>query len=346
MVTELPSTWPVPPPRSRRSRAFWVAWVLLAALLGSLFVNLILLVALLFGFGAAPSPREAVVEGDPAAAEKILLIPVHGVLIEGAASGWGAADPVSRTLQSLERAEKDEAVKAVVLDIDSPGGGITDCDRLRHGVQRFRKARPQAPILASMGDCATSGGYYLAVCADRIFAHRSTITGSIGVIIPRFNLEGLAGSVGVKADPIKSKEHKDAGSPFRALTPEERAHFEGMVKEMYEQFLGVVLEGRKGMTREKLEPLADGSVMTGQRAMEAGLVDAIGYLDEAIAEARLRAKAPGAKVVRYERAPAWLELVFADRAAPSPAAEAWGRVARLLGEHTGRMMYLWWPGVE
>ncbi len=333
--------------RHVRRHTHWVAWVLLALLLGSAFVNLVLLAALLFGVTSGPSVRETLVEGSITAHEKILHVPVHGLLIEGASSPWGGSDPVRSTLEALRLAEEDTAVKGVVLDIDSPGGGISDCDRIHHRIQAFRKARPGVPIVVSMRDLAASGGYYIAAPADWILAQRSTVTGSIGVIMQLANVEKLAEQVGVRMETVKSAPAKDAGSPFRTLTEEERKRFQGMIDTMYGQFLEVVLEGRKGrgLTEEALRPLADGGVMIAEKALEGKLVDGIGFLDDAFEEARKRAKAPGAKVVRYERPAGLWDLVGVRAAAPAvPGLAALDRLASRLADGSARMMYLWAPG--
>jgi protease-4 len=339
-----------PPPLARDRRPVpWLAWVLLAVLLGSVLVNLVLFAALLFGV-STPSPmREALVDGEPGAPDKILLIATHGILLESS-SGWGGgANPVTSTIQALDYAERDKAVKGIVLHIQSPGGGISDCDRILHRIQRFRKARPQVPLVASLGDVAASGGYYVAAAADWIVAQPSTITGSIGVIMQLPNVEKLAQSVGFRMEVVKSAERKDIGSPFRSLTDAERAHFQGLIDEMYEQFLSVVLEGRRGkiLSRDALLPLADGNVTLARKAVATRLVDAIGYRDDAFEEARRRAKAPGAKVIRYERTPGFLDLLGL-RVAPasSPDLDAVARLARHVGDGTARMMYLWAPGRE
>jgi protease-4 len=353
MTIDAPAPQPTPPPppvpdtrRFVRRQGSWAVWILLALLIGSAFVNLVFLAALLFGISAGPVHREALVDGSAAAREKILLVPVRGLLIEGAGGLWSEGDAVGTTLQALDQAERDEDVRAVLLSIDSPGGGISDCDRIHHRLAGFRKARPGVPVLAAMGDMATSGGYYIAAPADWIVAQRSTVTGSIGVIMQMVNVERLAEMAGVRMETVKSAAHKDAGSPFRSLTPEERKRFQEMIDTMYEQFLQVVLDGRKatGLTREELLPLADGRVMTADKALQAKLVDAIGFLDDAWAEARRRAKAPGAKVVRYERPPGLLDLFRAGSPAPDPAAAVFGRLLHRVADGSGRMMYLWAPG--
>jgi protease-4 len=321
--------------------------VLLALLLGSVFVNLILLAAMLFGVSSGPVIQETLVEGSVTAHDKILHIPVHGILIAGVSSPWSGPDPVQSTLDALARAEADTAVKGIVLDIDTPGGGISDCDRIRHRILKFRKARPGVPIVVSMRDLATSGGYYIAAPADWILAQRSTITGSIGVIMQMYNVEKLTEHVGVRMETVKSGPRKDAGSPFRTLTEAERKHFQGMIDAMYRQFLDVVLEGRggRGLTEEALKPLADGGVLIAAMALEGNLIDGIGFLDDAFAEARKRAKAPEAKVVRYER-PAGLFDLFRVQAAPpaAPGLAALDRLATRLADGSARMMYLWSPG--
>jgi protease-4 len=323
-----------------------VPWVLLALLIGSVLVNLVVVAALLFGISAVPARREALVDGEASAREKILLIPVHGLLLQSMPSLWGDSDPVTTTLHAFDVAERDVAVRGIILDIDSPGGGISDCDRLNHRMQAFRKARPGIPIVAAMGDIAASGGYYIAAPADWIVAQRSTLTGSIGVIMQIANVEKLAEHVGVRMETMKSAEHKDAGSAFRALTEEERRHFQEIIGAMYEQFLQVVLDGRKGrgLTREELLPLADGNVMTADRALKGKLIDAVGFLDDAYAEARKRGKAPDAKVVRYERPAGVLDFLRIQSPAPDPGLAALGRLTRRFADGSTRMMALWAPG--
>jgi protease-4 len=332
--------------RRERRQGAWVPWVLLALLIGSVLVNLVVVAALLFGVTTAPSVREVLVDGEAAAREKILVIPVRGLLLQSSPTVWGDTDAVTTTLHALDLAERDVAVRGIVLDIDSPGGGISDCDRLHHRMQAFRKARPGIPIVAAMGDVAASGGYYIAAPADWIVAQRSTVTGSIGVILQLANVEKLAEHVGVRMEIVKSAEHKDAGSPFRTLTEEERRHFQEMINAMYEQFLQVVLEGRKGrgLTREELLPLADGSVMTADRALKGKLIDAVGFPDDAYAETRKRAKAPDAKVVRYERPSGVLDLLRIQAPAPDPGLAALGRLTQRFADGSARMMYLWAPG--
>ncbi len=338
----LPPTPPAPPRRGRN----WLALILFFALLGSGFLNLVLMATVAMSAGSDGSLNETVVDGEGKSKDKILLIPVHGLLVQESPGPLGGRDPISRTMRALARAEKDEKVKAVVFDINSPGGGITDCDRLLHRILKFREKRPEVAVIVSMNDVAASGGYYISAQADWIFAHRSTITASIGVIIDLLNVSGLAEKFGVKMEVVKSGERKDIGSPYRAMTEEERRHFDAMIGQMYEQFLRVVLAGRKNLTDETLRPIADGNVLTGEMALHAGLVDAIGYLDDAYAEARKRAGSPNAKVVRYD-APVTLFELFASRSdAPAPAA-ATDPLDRLTALFTGsgRPMYLWLPGL-
>lgn len=192
-------------------------------------------------------------------------------------------------------------VKAVVIRINSPGGAVTASDIMYQDLCRFRE-QTHKPVVACMMDVAASGGYYLAMGCDRIYAHPTTVTGSIGVIMSLYNAAGLFGMIGVKSDPIKSGPNKDIGNPGRPMTDEERAILQHMVTNFYEQFIGVVVKGRSGsLGEERIRALADGRVYTGLEAKELGLVDEIGYLEDAIKAAKDMACVKDAAVIAYDR---------------------------------------------
>jgi protease-4 len=202
--------------------------------------------------------------------------------------GWTGpdAEEVARELHRLS--EKDE-VKAVVLRINSPGGTVGAVQEIHREMARCR-AKGKI-IVASLGDVAASGGYYLAAGSDRIVANPGTITGSIGVILEFGNLEGLFQKVGLKLQVIKSGAYKDIGSPARALTLEEKAMLQTSINDAYSQFFEAVREGRH-MDSEKLRGLADGRIFTGDQAMKAGLVDELGDEEDAIQAAIHLSKLP------------------------------------------------------
>lgn len=234
---------------------------------------------------------------------KIVLIPVTGTIDNQASQGWMSRQPgaVQETVSHLQKARVDKDVKALLLEIDSPGGSVTASDILHREITAFKKHRPDVKVVAAMMDTAASGGYYIAAACDSIVAHPTTVTGSIGVIFMRADISGLLDMIGAKAVVNKSGKFKDMGSPFRTPTEEENQVFQHMIDEYYERFVGVVADGR-GMSREKVREIADGRIYTGEQAKELGLVDKVGYIGDAVKEARAQAKlSTDARVVVYRR---------------------------------------------
>jgi len=174
----------------------------------------------------------------------------------------------------IEQLAETKGVKAIVLDINSPGGSVGAVQEIYMRIQRVKKEK-KIPFVALFGDVSASGGYYLGAACDKIVAHPGTLTGSIGVIFSVSNMEGLFQKVGYKADPIKSGKHKDIGSPARPMTAEERAILQSLIDDAYGQFVQAVADGRK-MTVEQVKPLADGRIYSGNQAKELGLVDVLG----------------------------------------------------------------------
>jgi protease-4 len=174
----------------------------------------------------------------------------------------------------IEQLAETKGVKAIVLDINSPGGSVGAVQEIYMRIQRVKKEK-KIPFVALFGDVSASGGYYLGAACDKIVAHPGTLTGSIGVIFSVSNMEGLFQKVGYKADPIKSGKHKDIGSPARPMTAEERAILQSLIDDAYGQFVQAVADGRK-MTVEQVRPLADGRIYSGNQAKELGLVDVLG----------------------------------------------------------------------
>ncbi len=242
---------------------------------------------------------------------KILVISVKGV-ISGTPQSEGLFEAPRSMAEEIEEqlraAEKDPRVKAVILQVNSPGGEITTTDTIYNSLVRFKK-KTGKKIVAVLGSIAASGGYYIAVSADRIIAHPTTMTGSIGVIMTLLNVEGLFKKIGLKEMVFKSGRLKDMGSPFRGMTEEEKKLFSGMIREMYERFVEVVSKGRK-MNKEAVERIADGRVMTARQAVETGLVDSVGYFEDAVKAAMELAGLKQAKVIRYKRGRGVMEWLF------------------------------------
>lgn len=227
---------------------------------------------------------------------RVAVVSVRGVIdgVGGPLVGEGVAHQVSKRLRA---ACEDATVAAVVLAIDSPGGGLTASDVIYNEVLKLRAADKK--VIAAVGDMAASGGYYVIAPADRIFVQPTGMVGSFGVIMEHFEVSELMKKIGVKVEPVKSTERKDIGSPFRAMTPEEKRFFEKILQSYHNRFVDIIAKGRK-LERAKVAALATGEVYTAQEAQANGLADAIGYFDEALAYAREAAAAPKAQVFQYE----------------------------------------------
>ncbi len=341
---------PVPQPAQPASRAGCGIAVLLAFLLAvSVFFNFALamtsMASFAQGMGGADGYREKFVTGKADSQNKIVMIPVEGII--SSRESFSFLGPMENVVQKLkgdlDRASKDAAVKAIILSIDSPGGEMTACDVLYDEIRRFREKHPAIPIVAMMGDVAASGGYYLAVTADEIWAHPTTLTGSIGVIMETYNVKEGMDKLGVKSVVIKSADKKDILSSSREMTPEEREILQGIVKELYETFLGVVLKGRKGLTRDTLLPLADGRVFTGAQAKANGLIDSVGYLEDVVAATLTRAKIADARVVRYKRPEGLADLFNPEAAGARGPTDLATLAQQALVERSPRAMAIWRP---
>ena len=188
------------------------------------------------------------------------------------------SDQLARRIESLA---ETPGVRAIVLDINTPGGSVGAVQEIYSRILRMKKEHPGLKFVALFGDVAASGGYYIASACDKIVAHPGTLTGSIGVIMEVTNMEGLFAKVGFKMDPVKSGKHKDIGSPARAMTPEERKIMQDLIDDAYGGFLQAVSDGRH-MPVEQVRPLADGRVFSGNQALKNGLVDELGDSHDAL----------------------------------------------------------------
>jgi protease IV len=289
--------------------------------------------------------REKTVQGT--ATEKILMIDVSGIISEKASEGGplgGASeDLVARLKEELNMAAEDGQIKALLLRINSPGGTVTASDVIYHELMTF-KAKRRIPIVAVIMDVGASGGYYVASAADRIVVHPTSVTGSVGVIMLRVNAEGLLQKIGVEASAIKSGAKKDIGSPFRPMTEEERAIFQGMIDGFQSRFLEVVTKSRSTLPADRLKLVADGRVLTGPQAVQLGLADQVGYLDDAIATAKQTAGIPDARVVVYARPGAYKNNIYSEfQGRGSLEALAHLDVMGMVRGGSPQFLYLWMP---
>jgi protease-4 len=216
--------------------------------------------------------------------EKIAVVEIRGVILD--------PQPV---IEKLIKFRKNENIKAIVLRVDSPGGAVGPAQEIHAEVKKVQR---QKIVLVSIGSTAASGGYYIACAADQILANPGSITGSIGVIVESMNVEELLHKIGLRATVIKSGKHKDIGSPVRQMTEEEKKLLQGVLDSVHEQFIRAVAEGRK-LPLEKIRPLADGRIFTGDQAKTLGLVDELGTLEDTIAKAAKMAGIKGEPEVIY-----------------------------------------------
>ncbi len=299
-----------------------------------------------------PKPRsllESQVSGDQGLflKDKIAIIEIDGLIVNGSKSGLlgGGENPMSVFMEKLNVAKNDPDVKAVVLRINSPGGTVTASNMMYHALTEF-KAKTKKPVVACMLDVAASGGYYIAAGCDGIVAGPSTVTGSIGTIMQTVSFAGTMEKIGVKAVAIKSGKLKDVGSPLRDLSEDEREVLQDMITKFFEQFLDVILKGRKNITEEKLRQLADGRVYIGTDAKENGLVDRIGYPADAVKWAKKLAGLEKARVVIYHRPYDYMPHMYGSAMNQSSLAQALININIPGFSNTPgcQFLYLWSPG--
>ncbi|HHX42741.1 MAG TPA: signal peptide peptidase SppA [Chloroflexi bacterium] len=314
---------------ARRNRTWVIVAVALALLIccgGATLVGLAALGSLTSGSGLS------------GLGGSVAVIPVRGVIMSGGRADGFASDTIAyadRVIADIEAAEADPTIRAIVLEVNSPGGGVTPSAQIYRALRQVTK-----PMVTSMGEVAASGGYYIACATSQIVTLPETLTGSIGVRWEFTNAEELLDTLGVEVEVIKSGPHKDQGGLYRGLTEEERAIYQSIVDEAYADFVAVVAEGRN-LPVERVRELADGRVYSGRQALELGLADVEGDMDTAIALAAAMAGIEGEPHVRRFERPV------------NPFRSLWGVAARLgrpaevvlleelLESRTPRLLYLY-----
>lgn len=299
----------------------------------------------LFGDGSEPL-EEYTLEGK--GPEKILVLTIRGFIGEGSRRGLLTSRPgmVQEVAAQLKRAEEDKAVKGLLLKVDSPGGSVTASDLLYHEILRF-KEKKKVKIVAALMGVATSGGYYVALPADRIVAHPTTVTGSVGVISITPKVAGLMEKLGLEVEVDKHGRNKDMASPFRRSTPDERRILEGLVQGLGSRFLELVGRHRK-LAGEALDDVATARVYLAEEALKRGLVDEVGYLDDAVKRIRELAETDdNARLVVYRRQEAPEDTLYNAGTSALPVERLFdlGVVAPLASLRSG-FYYLWLPGYE
>ena len=286
------------------------------------------------------------VDGSPSCQKgaKVALIDVDGLLVNQNVNGpmFVGDNPVAIFQEKLDATRADPDVCAVVVRINSPGGGVTGCDVMRHLLQRYR-ADTKRPVVACIVDVGAGGAYYLATAADSIVAHPTAITGGIGVIWNSYNLRDLMAQFNVIPQTIKSGANIDMGSANAAIPPETKKLLQQMADEYHHRFQTVVKSARPKLDPGNLTTF-DGRVFTSPQALERGLIDKLGYLDDATALACRLANQPTAQIVMYQRATNPAFSTYADKSATTPT-QAFMPM-RMPGLERSRLptfLYLWQP---
>jgi len=281
--------------------------------------------------------------------DKIAIIDIDGVLANRRRSGWmrSGENPVSLFIEKLDKAASDKSVKAVILRLNSPGGTVAASDIMYYHLCRFRQQTGK-PVIACVLGLGCSGAYYIACGCDGIIAQPSGVVGNIGTVFQTFSVAGTMEKIGVKAVTIKSGELKDLASPLHDLKDEEQKVLEGITKHLSEQFFEVVRTGRKEIDEQKMTELSDGRVFTAEQALQQGLIDKVGYLDDGIKWAKETAGIKKTQVVIYHRPSSYKPNAYGLAAAGT---DGIGPLVNLelpdwLNAGGAQFLYLWQPAVE
>ncbi len=292
-----------------------------------LLAGFILLIALSAGFIVLVSILPF---GGGSSSEKIASLGKDKI---GVVEVFGAIMTSEETVKQIKEYANDKSIKAIIIRIDSPGGAVAPSQEIHDAILA---ARQKKKVVASMATLGASGGYYIAVAADKIICNPGTLTGSIGVIMNLMNVQELMGKIGVQPMVVKSGEFKDTGSAFRPMTEREKKVVQDMIDDVYGQFVTAVAKGRN-MTEEKVRVLADGRVYTGNQAKNNGMVDALGGMEEAV---KLTAQLAGISgepaLVRHVEKMLWLKEIMSEKMT--------GKFDWLLNEvavHKPGVYYLW-----
>ncbi|OCA91389.1 signal peptide peptidase SppA [Bacillus sp. FJAT-27225] len=249
--------------------------------------------------GAGEGFVEEIIE-EGSSLDKIAVLEVNGTIQDtGDAVSFFESPAYNHRmfLEQLDSAGEDDAVKGIIIRVNSPGGGVVESAEIHDRIVEIQK-ETKKPVYISMGSMAASGGYYISAPADKIFASRETLTGSLGVIMQGINYEGLAEKYGVEFTTIKSGPYKDIMSPTREMTDAERKILQDMIDNSYQGFVKVISEGRN-IPAEEVRKIADGRIYDGRQAKELDLIDGFGYFDDVIEAMKKDKKLGDAQVIRY-----------------------------------------------
>ncbi len=312
----------------------WAKWLTRALLALSLLLNFALLSTVGSSLGNSRGPTEVFESGDRTSSDKLALLEVNGTIMPPF---------TERTLQTIDRIADDDDVKGVVLVIDSPGGLVADSHQIYH---RLKQLSQKKPVYVSMARLAASGGYYIAMGAGpegKIFAEPTTWTGSIGVIMPRYELSGLGEKIGVASNPLTKGALKDTLNPFKELTQLERKVWDDILEDAYQRFQGVIVENRSKLDAEQVQAYATGQVFTTDQAIAAGLVDEVAFRQDVIDKLAAELGLSNPQVVRYQHPFSVMDLLRMS-ASSQQSSSHW---QSLLDASVPQAMYFcgWTPGL-
>jgi protease-4 len=265
---------------------------------------------------------------------KVVRIPLDGVIMRAEEEGFFAAgsDMVESILTQVRVAEHDPDMRAIILEVNSPGGGVTPSDEIYNALRGFRNSRPDRRVVVFIRDLGASGAYYAAMASDFIIAEPTAVVGSIGVIMQTMNFQGLSEKLGITDVTIKSGANKDMLNPFQAVNTNQVALLQTLIDEMQTRFRGIVAESRK------LDPstpdLFDGRIFSASDALKKGLIDEVGYWNDALARTAQLLDTGALRVVRYEPQRTFFEQLLEGK---SPV------VLPSLKLHSPQFLYLWKP---
>lgn len=321
------------------SSRLWIIWSLFLLLMFSGLLNLLLIAAFADYMGTGDPPHEKFHSGEKTAKDKIARLDASSTIMP----------PFStRLMESIDKIQEDDDIKGVLLVIDSPGGLVADSHQIYHKLKTLSETKP---VIVQMKRLAASGGYYIAMGGGpnvQIFAEPTTWTGSIGVIIPRYDVTGLAEKVGVESDSLTTGPLKDSLNPFKKMSEAEQEVWSQIMDDAFVRFLEVIDEGRPKLDMEQIRKLATGQVYTSRQALQAGLVDQIGYEEDALEALKTQLGLTDVRVVEYQYPSTLVEtLLGAGPVTPNVTIDL-DPLDRLLKASVPRPMYLfgWQQGLS
>ncbi|MFA7256396.1 MAG: signal peptide peptidase SppA [Kiritimatiellales bacterium] len=266
---------------------------------------------------------------------KVVRIPLDGVIMHSDEEGFFSArsDMVASILTQVRAAERDPAMRAIILEVNSPGGGVTPSDEIYNALHKFRESRPDRRVVVFIRDLGASGAYYAAMAGDFIIAEPTAVVGSIGVIMQSMNFQGLSEKIGITDVTIKSGANKDMLNPFRAVDTNQVALLQTLIDGMQTRFRGIVAESRK-LNPAATPELFDGRIFSADDALDKGLIDEIGYWNDALSRTAQLLDTGALRVVRYEPQRTFFEQLIEGK---SPV------VLPDLKLHSPQFLYLWKP---